>query len=102
MDYLNVSLMKSTTFVPIPIADSSAEAEYNACVFVLVDYIYVKQVWNFMNRRHLDTPITFALCNDSKSAIAMIECNHVTKHSRHIDMCTFCQTSKNARDISSN
>ena len=38
-----------------------------------------------MNGRHLDTPITFALFTDSKSAIAMIECNHGTKHSRHID-----------------
>ena len=53
--------------------------------FALTDAIYVKQVWNFMNGRHLDTPITFALFADSKSAIAVIECNHVMKHSRHID-----------------
>ena len=83
--YLNGSLVKSTTFVLIPIAHSIAEAESNACAFALTDAIYVKQVWNFMNGRHLDTPITFALFTDSKSAIAMIECYHVTKHSRHID-----------------
>ena len=70
---VNGSLVKSTTFVLIPIAHSSAEAEYNACAFALADAIYVKQVWNFMNGRHLDTPITFALFTDSKSAIAMIE-----------------------------
>ena len=85
--YLNGSLVKSTTFVPISITYSSAEAEYNACAFALTDAIYVKQAWNFMNRCHLDTPITFALFTDSKSAIAMIEYNHVTKHSRHIDRC---------------
>ena len=44
--YLNGSLVKSTTFVLIPIAHSSAEAEYNACAFALTDAIYVKQVWN--------------------------------------------------------
>ena len=38
-----------------------------------------------MNGCHLDTLITFALFTDSKSAIAMIEYNDVTKHSRHID-----------------
>ena len=37
-----------------------------------------------MNGQHLDTPITFALFTDLKSAIAMIKCNHVTKHSRLI------------------
>jgi len=83
--YLDGSLIKSATFVPIPVAHSSAEAEYNACAFTLMDAIYVKQVWNFMNGRHSDTPLTFALFTDSKSAIAMIECDHVTKHSRHID-----------------
>ena len=38
--YVNGSLVKSTTFVPIPIAHSSAEAEYNACAFALTDAIY--------------------------------------------------------------
>ena len=40
--HLNGSLVKSTTFGPIPIAYSSAEAEYNACAFALTDVIYVK------------------------------------------------------------
>ena len=46
---LNGSLVKSTTFVPIPIAHSSAEAKYNACAFALTGAIYVKQVCNFMH-----------------------------------------------------
>ena len=33
----------------------------------------------------MDTPITFGLFTNLKSAIVMIECNHVMKHSRHID-----------------
>ena len=29
--------------------------------------------------------MTFALFTDSNSAIAMIDCDHVTKHTRHIE-----------------
>ena len=83
--YINGSLVTSTTFVPTPIAHSSAEAEYNACAYAITDAIHVKQVWNFLHGRHLDTPLTFALFTDSSSAIAMIECEHVTKYSRHIE-----------------
>ena len=83
--YINGSLVTAATFVPTPIAQSSAEAEYNACAYALTDAIHVKQVWNFLHGRHLDAPITFALFTDSKSAIAMIECDHVTRHSRHIE-----------------
>ena len=83
--YLNGSLVSATTFVPIPVAQSSAEAEYNACAFALTESIYVKHVWNFLHGRHLDTPITFAVFCDSKSAITMINCDHVTRHSRHIE-----------------
>ena len=32
----------------------------------------------------MDSPITFAVFSDSKSAITMIKCDHVTRHSRHI------------------
>ena len=42
--YVNRSLVKSTTFVLIPIAHSSTKAEYNTCAFALNDAIYVKQV----------------------------------------------------------
>ena len=83
--YLNGSLVASATFVPLPVAQSSAEAEYNACAFALTESIYTKQVWNFLNNKHLDSPITFAMFTDSESAIAMIDCDHVTKNSRHID-----------------
>ena len=76
--YLNRSLVSATTFVPVPVAQSSAEAEYNACTFALTESIYVKHVWNFLHGKHLDTPITFAVFSDSKSAITMIKCDHVT------------------------
>ena len=82
--YINGSLVLSTTFVPTPIAQSSAEAEYNTCAYALTDAIHVSQVWNFLHGRHLDTPQTLALFTDSNSAIAMIECDHVTRYSRHI------------------
>ena len=74
-----------TTFVPVPVAQLSAEVEYNACAFALTESIYVKHAWNFLHGRHLDTPITFAVFSDSKSAITMIKCDHTTRHSRHIE-----------------
>ena len=83
--YINSSLVISTTVVPTPIAQSSAEAEYNACAYAVTDAIHVKQVWNFLNGKHLDSSLTLALFTDSKSAIAMIDCDHVTKYSRHIE-----------------
>ena len=83
--YLNGSLVASATFVLLPVPQSSAEAEYNACAFALTESIYTKQVWNFLNDKHLDSPLTFAMFTDSESAIAMIDCDHVTKNSRHID-----------------
>ena len=64
--------MVATTFVPVPVAQSSAEAEYNACAFALTESIYVKHVWNFLHGKHLDMPITFAVFSDSKSAILTI------------------------------
>ena len=81
--YLNSALVSPVTFVPLP--QSSAEAEYNACAFALTESIYTKQVWNFLHDKHLDSPLTFAMFTDSESAIAMIDCDHVTKNSRHID-----------------
>ena len=85
--YLNGSLVSSATFIPLPVAQSSAEAEYNACTFALTESIYTKQVWNFLHDKHLDSPLTFAMVTNSESAIAMIDCDHVTKNSRHIDHC---------------
>ena len=75
----------SATFVPLPVAQSSAEAEYNACTFALTESIYTKQVWHFLHDKHLDSPLTLAMFTNSESVIAMIDCNHVTKNSRHID-----------------
>ena len=85
--YLNRSLVAATTFVPVPVAQSSAEAEYNAYTFALTESIYMKHVWNFLHGKHLDMPITFAVFSDSKSAITMIKCDHLTRHSRHIEIC---------------
>ena len=83
--YLNGSLVTSATFVPLPVAQSSAEVEYNACAFALTESICIRQVWNFLHDKHLDSPLTFAMFTDAESAIAMIDSDHVTKNSRHID-----------------
>ena len=76
--YLNGSLVASKTFVPVPVSQSSAEAEYNACAFALTESIYVNHVRNFPHGKNIDAPISSALFSDSKSAIMIIKCDHVT------------------------
>ena len=45
--YVHGSLVDSASFVPSPIAMSSAEAEYNAAAFGLTAAMHTKQVYNY-------------------------------------------------------
>ena len=83
--YLHGSLVDSASFVPIPIANSSAEAEYNAAALGLTAAIYAKQMYNSFMNRHPDAPLTIALFTDSQSAIAMMTSAKDTKRTRHIE-----------------
>ena len=82
--YLFGSLVDAASFVPNPIALSSAEAEYNACAFALTAALHVKQVYNKMNKLHPDAPLTIPMFVDSSSAIAMMNNDKDTKRTRHI------------------
>ena len=82
---MNESLVTSNTFVSSPIAQSSAETGYITCSNTLTDTTNVKQVWNFVNKHHLNSTMILALSTDSKSAMTMIEIDHVTGHiERHV------------------
>ena len=83
--YVHGSLVDSASFVPSPIAMSSAEAEYNAAAFGLTAALHTKQVYNCFMHRHPDSPVTIALCIDSASAICMMNNNKDTKRTHHIE-----------------
>ena len=83
--YVFGSLVDSASFVPSPIALSSAEAEYNACAFAITAALHTKQLFNSFSHRHPDSPVTIALFVDSKSAICMMNNDKDTKRTRHIE-----------------
>ena len=77
---MNESLVTLTTFVSSPVAQSSAQTGCITCSKTLTDTTNAKQIWNFVNQRHLDSTMIFALPTDSKSAMTTIEIDHVTGH----------------------
>ena len=82
--YIYGSFVDGASFVPVPIALSSAEAEYNAAAFSITAAIHLKQVLNGLSNRDPDTPITFLTFVDSTSAIAMMNNEKDSRHTRHI------------------
>ena len=83
--YMFGSLVGGASFVPNPVALSSAESEYNASAFAITAAIHVKQVYNALMGYHPDTPLTFHVFVDSSSAIAMMNSDKVTRKARHIE-----------------
>ena len=84
LTYINGSLVDGASFVPNPIAMSSAQAEYNACAFATIMGLHVTQVYNKFHNAHADSPITMAIFVDSSSAIAMMKNEKDSKQTRHI------------------
>ena len=82
--YIYGSLADGASFVPNPIAMSSAQAEYNACAFATIMGLHVVQVFNKFHNVHADSPISMALFVDSTSAIAMMKNEKDSKQTRHI------------------
>ena len=83
--YLFGSLVDGASFVPTPVAMSSAESEYNAHAFALTAAIHLKQIYNDLMGYHPDAPLTFHTFVDSSSAIAMMNSDQVTRKARHIE-----------------
>ena len=84
LTFLNGCLVDAASFVPSPVALSSAEAEYNACAFALSSALHVSQVYNALCGNHPVSPITMGMFVDSSSAIAMMNNNKDIKRTRHI------------------
>ena len=54
--YVYGSLVGESSFVPNPVALSSAEAEYNACSFAIMASMFSKQVFNTFSSRNPESP----------------------------------------------
>ena len=76
--------MDGGSFVPNPIAMSSAEAEYNAITFAMQKCANVRQVLQELNRNAPDTPLNVPFLCGSESALAIGLNNKDTKRTRHI------------------
>ena len=83
--YLFGSLIDGASFVPTPIAMSSAESEYNAHAHALTAAIHSKQIYNNLMGYHPDTLLTLHTFIDSSSALAMMNSDQVTRKARHIE-----------------
>ena len=84
--YLQGGAVDIQSFVPLPVAMSSAEAEYNAAAQGTMAMRHLMQIWNEgMGQEPDKTPHEpIPLFCDSTSAIAMIESSKGTKLTRHI------------------
>ena len=72
------------SFVPTPVAMSSAEAEYNAIAHSMQDITNSKQVIHELYGNKADKPLSVPLLCDSESAIAIGKNQKDTKRTRHI------------------
>lgn len=82
--YMFGSLVDAASFIPTPIALSSAEAEYNAGAFALTAALHHCQIHNTLQGIDPDAQLTVPMFTDSASAIAMMANEKVNKRNRHI------------------
>ena len=71
-------------FLPVPVAMSSAEAEYNALAHAMQCTSNTRQVIHELNGNHPDTPLSIPFFCDSQRALTIRENNKDTKRTRHI------------------
>jgi hypothetical protein len=72
------------SFVPDPIALSSAEAEYQIAAFGVSGCEHTRQVFQEMHGLDADTALTIPIFTDSQSAMAMASSDRDTRRTRHI------------------
>ena len=77
-------IVDAASFVPNPIALSSAESEYNAGAFGVTAAQHVRQLFQELHGLEPDTPLSIPLVMDSSSAIAIASKSRDTRHTRHI------------------
>ncbi len=77
-------IVDSASFVPDPIALSSAEAEYQIAAFGISGCEHTRQVFQEMHGLDADTALTIPILTDSQSAMAMASSDRDTRRTRHI------------------
>ena len=82
--YQQGGIVDGGSFVPNPIALSSAEAEYNALAYAMQKTVNTRQVLHEMHGNHPDTTLNIPFLCDSESALIIADNNKDTKRTRHI------------------
>ena len=82
--YHQGGIIDGGSFVPIPVAMSTAEAEYNALAHAMQATVSNRQTIHELYGNHPDTPLSIPFYCDSESALAMGENLKDTKRTRHI------------------
>jgi hypothetical protein len=77
-------IVDGASFVPDPIALSSAEAEYQVAAFGVSGCEHARQVFQEMHGLDADTALTIPIFTDSQSGIAMATSDRDTRRTRHI------------------
>ncbi len=84
MDLYKRQLLDGASFVPAPVALSSAESEYNAAAHGVTGALHMRQLYQTLRGRDPDEPLTMPMFIDSSSAIAMSRNSRDTRQTRHI------------------
>ena len=82
--YFKGGIINGGSFVPTPVALSSAEAEYNALSHAFQAVVNSRQAVHEVYGNHPDTPLSIPFFCDSESAIAMGSSLKYTKRTMHI------------------
>ena len=76
--------MAGASFVPQPVALSSAQAEFNAAAMAYTAVRHVVHVYHEMRGVDPDQPLTVPFYIDSTSAISIMRNDHDNRGTRHI------------------
>jgi hypothetical protein len=76
-------VFEASSFVPDPVAMSSAESEYNAACAAAISIAHLRMLVQEVNGHKPDTPLLVPLLIDSRSAQAMGNSFRDTKRTRH-------------------
>jgi hypothetical protein len=78
------NIVDSAMTFPVPVALSSAEAEYNNACMACVAANAIAMLHNDINGNDPDMPLDIPILLDNNAAISMGESFRDTKHTRHI------------------
>ena len=82
--YQQGGIVEAASFVPNPVAMSSAESEYNAVAHAMQRCANVRQILQELSGNAPDTPLNIPVLCDSESALIIGQNNKDTKRTRHI------------------